>query len=1238
MSRKQLKLTDIIETAHLQQLQDSLAAVADINIALYDIDGKKVTHPVLTKHPEGCLSRAENGEELAILHILRMIEESRKNDQPFMNHCPETHSFMAVVPFLVDNMFLGCCVVERPRKRAAPENYEEEFNRFFQFLESLNLSVMKLAHANLEMAQKDRAIEALDHANEIFRRFIDASNTAMYICDWDTGEILMANQAYCNHTRRSMEEVQGQICWEICGIGERRFRELIPESGLDRNTSKESESWVYYNEKKNAWLQCTNHLVPWSDDRRTLVVTLQDISKERALREELAYLAYYDSATNLPNSQKLIHDIHHITEKANKEKAFISEWLSARKQNDNNYRDTSRDIDLVCFDLSVLRQFIDAYGRNVSDELMKSILHWCHEQEYCRWGLYRLDNYEFCMLLYGQTDEYVKEAAQQLYERFIKPWQILIAGQESSYLCSVSVSVIYGNDTHVENADMLMLISRTLETARRTNRVFFYDEKMDAQAKENIRLELSLKTCVTNDMQGFDLHFHPIVELSSGMWKGLEALCRWESPEMGRIPPDRFIREAERLGLIGRLGEWVLETGIRRSKELKLDEIEGYFISINISPIQMMDDTFADNVIALLKRYDYPGKKLNLEVTESAEMTFNQFTMNMIEMLRGYGVKLSLDDFGTGYSSFNNLKNMPVSFLKTERDFIGGIEHDSYMQYFFYIMSEIAHANDMKLIAEGIETAKQLEIVKNNGADYIQGYFFSKPLPFENLKEKLHYFNQMDPAFLSLPRQQININQWLSGQNAYIVTPNLFKVLNQCMELILSTTDINAAFDEVLAIIGKHFDVGRAFAYGKGLDGKEKQIYEWCSESAFPMHSLFDNAFVDEMDGHSMPFFRKDGMVVTSDIQTLPEAFRKAFQGQAVQSFVVLPMWDKEQLIGVVGFDDYRRREWSPEEIILLWNLCMIMANVVKGEQLKTEVDVNKTLLMNMLNNTGVNAFVSDIDTHEILWVNDAAAERYGKDIFQTGRKCYEVLQGNDSPCQHCHLPELVKNPELKQITLEHHSDVLGRTFMVYHTLIPWEGRGKAHAEYFIDITEQSNIEKKLAYFATTDTLTSTTNRSTIMEQLVQALSVTQNKNQPLSIAVTNTNGVKMVNQEYGHPIGDRLLENVAEAIKSCIRGGDLIGRVGGDEFLVVLPNCDKDVADARMREAQQYLQKMEAPAEGISMNFCYGIAEVSEVDTLDCSLLVDKLLAIAEERLREAKKRFAKEKTTHTQDEFLIA
>jgi EAL domain-containing protein (putative c-di-GMP-specific phosphodiesterase class I) len=611
-----------------------------------------------------------------------------------------------------------------------------------------------------------------------------------------------------------------------------------------------------------------------------------------------------------------------------------------------------------------------------------------------------------------------------------------------------------------------MTISRALEMARKTNGVCFYDEMVDSKSRESIQMELSLKDCVNNGMIGFDLHFHPIVELSSGTWKGLEALCRWESPSMGIISPERFIPDAERLGLIGQIGIWVLETGIRRSKELLLDEIDGYFISINVSPFQMMDTDFADNVIAMLKRYDYPGEKLNLEVTESAQMTFNQFTLGMIGKLRAHGITLSLDDFGTGYCSFNSLRSMPVSFLKTERDFIIGIEGDSYMQYFFYTMSEIAHANGMKLIAEGIETAEQLDVVKNNGADYIQGYFFSRPLPFNYLKEQTRRFHQIDPAFMSLKPKQMNISQWLNGQAAYTVTPSLFRVMSQCMELIINAREIGTAFNGMLSIIGKYFRVGRAFAYGRGLNSMDQQTYEWCSERCAPMHTRLDQEMIDKLDAVSLPIFKRDGMLVASDVKMLSEIYDLLLEGMDIQSIAILPMWDGEDLVGVIGFDDNRYREWSPEEIMVLWSICKIMASVIRSEHLKIKADFNRTLLTNMLNNTGMHAVISDPESYEILWASDVAIKHYGSDIFNAGKTCYETLAGQSRPCGHCGLPQLLANPKLHHITQEFYSGTIGKTFIVSHTIIPWETNGKkALVAYFLDVDEQREIMEKLASF-----------------------------------------------------------------------------------------------------------------------------------------------------------------------------
>lgn len=396
------------------------------------------------------------------------------------------------------------------------------------------------------------------------------------------------------------------------------------------------------------------------------------------MRDELVYIAYYDRKMDLPNSEKLLQDIREV--KSSKGLLY-----------------------LVAFDIFQLRRLNDAYGRALVDELLGAIVDWVGRQGYPGATLYRIEGDEFALLIKNSSEARASEVADSLFERFETPWTLPMDGEELHILCGASVSVVYAGRVQ-QHKDILNLIERTIEVARETGQVAIHNEEMDRAAAEHLQLEMSLKACVNNGMEGFDVHFQPIVDPAAGLWRGLESLCRWESPELGRIPPPVFIREAEQLGLIDRIGLWVLRTAVARCKAWQLDELERFFVSVNLSPLQLANEKLPAQVAAILREYQWPGEKLTLEITESEEVYFGGRTRDIIDQLRFNGIRISLDDFGTGYSSFMNLRNLPASFIKTEREFIRDIEQDSYMQYFFSIMTELSHATDMKLIAEGVET------------------------------------------------------------------------------------------------------------------------------------------------------------------------------------------------------------------------------------------------------------------------------------------------------------------------------------------------------------------------------------------------------------------------------------------------------------------------------------------------------------------------------------------------------
>jgi EAL domain-containing protein (putative c-di-GMP-specific phosphodiesterase class I) len=318
----------------------------------------------------------------------------------------------------------------------------------------------------------------------------------------------------------------------------------------------------------------------------------------------------------------------------------------------------------------------------------------------------------------------------------------------------VAVCVIDGRTGFESPAQILSIIERTLHISKESGTVAVYDQEMDRILKKDIELEVSLKNSVTDDMRGFEVFFQPIVDPKKGMWQGVEALARWTSPEFGRVPPLVFIKMAEQTGLINTIGQWVLDTAIGVCANLKLHELDDFFLDVNLSPLQMSDEKLVSNVLLSLQKHGFPGRNLALEITESEEVDDGGYSQTMLERLRALDINIALDDFGTGYSNFNNLKFMPVGILKTEKQFIDDIVTDEYQQFLSYVLVELAHSADMKLIAEGVETPEQMKELMRNGADYFQGYLFARPLSVRDLDEHVYKFTEEDPIF-ELTRQRL---------------------------------------------------------------------------------------------------------------------------------------------------------------------------------------------------------------------------------------------------------------------------------------------------------------------------------------------------------------------------------------------------------------------------------------------------------------------------------------------------
>jgi len=712
---------------------------------------------------------------------------------------------------------------------------------------------------------------------------------------------------------------------------------------------------------------------------------------------------------------------------------------------------------LICFDIVSLRTINYGYGRKVGDMLLLAIRDWILSLNYGQ--LYCLESDEFGLLLTGADMEMTLKKAQHIYERFKESWNVVQKGENQQIYCAVSIGVISSKTIHSSH-DILNIIERILKVASKQEGIAVYDEETDQLLKRSLEMEISLRSCVKNGMQGFNVHYQPIINCITGFWCGIEVLCRWTSPSLGGISPLEFIPIAEQLGLVGAIGEWVLETGIIQCKAWNLDAHEDFFLDVNLSPIQLMDKNLDFKILSILKRHSYPSHKLRLEITESSQLNFSNHTLEAISRLAQQGIPVALDDFGTGYSSFHSLINLPVSVLKTEKAFLNNIENDDYLQQLLEIMVSLAHTSGMKLIAEGVENTKQMKLLMDHRVDYVQGYLFSRPLPSEEFEKKLNYFYFKKENSSAGEYSRIDINSLLNPKNAYSLTPSLYRTLIQCMEILFGTADINDSINAVLAMTGEKLGVNRHVLFLRDPGANTyTNTHEWCDEETLPNIGRFNNTDIEIATPSFIPLFEKEGMIVSPDVSALPEDIYKMFQELGVKSNIAIPLWRGKELLGYVGLDVCsERRNWLPEEVLMVHSVCGIIANVLDRIHLQDKVEYGQAMLNSILNNMDIIIYASDLETDEILFANDALHKYLGATSSLVGKTCWKTIYSNKtSRCAFCKLQQLLETPEAVPVVCDHIHELTGRHYVTYECIIQWENNKKAHLRYAMHISHPAN-------------------------------------------------------------------------------------------------------------------------------------------------------------------------------------
>ncbi|MBE3025451.1 EAL domain-containing protein [Janthinobacterium sp. GW458P] len=441
------------------------------------------------------------------------------------------------------------------------------------------------------------------------------------------------------------------------------------------------------------------------------VGVFSDITLIKESQEKLDHMAHHDPLTALPN-RLLFHDrLQHALLRA------------ARDQ---------EQLAVLFIDLDRFKNVNDTLGHHVGDELLQKVAGQLAARLREGDTLARLGGDEFIVLLEGIDGEYgATQVAEKLMTMFDQPFTV--AGHELFVTCSVGIS-LYPDDALdlnmlIRNADVAMYQAK----ARGRNGYRFYAPSMTGEGVERLRLETFLRRSLEkNEMF---LNYQPQVEIDTGRLVGVEALVRWNHPELGLVPPARFIPLAEDSGFINQLGKWVLDEACRQMMRWQAQGLRVPKMAVNLSVKQFERGSIAGMVADILKETGLEPQRLQLEVTESVIMNTGD-ALGFINDLHAIGVGLAIDDFGTGYSSLAYLKQLPVQTLKIDRSFIKDISTDVNDEAIAIAIIQLGKSMQLSVIAEGVETEEQAAFLLRHGCKLAQGYFYSRPVLAQDMLER----------------------------------------------------------------------------------------------------------------------------------------------------------------------------------------------------------------------------------------------------------------------------------------------------------------------------------------------------------------------------------------------------------------------------------------------------------------------------------------------------------------------
>lgn len=552
---------------------------------------------------------------------------------------------------------------------------------------------------------------------EVLKDILNNIGSGIIVCDRNSAAILFSNKVAAES-----KEIQNAI--KEC------IQELMSseeyKSYLDRKKAYDEDDGTdyvkpyirpieKYSAESGLWFEIRFTNLVWIDGSEVIVCTASDITQKKKSQQKIEFQAHNDFLTGLYNRMKCESDLKKII------KQSIKDGVKGA---------------LMFIDLDDFKHINDGLGHQYGDVLLQQIAAGLQSIVGLRGKCYRMGGDEFVAIVMPDMFSELERIANKVKDMFNKPWYLM----ETEYFCTMSMGIAVFPDDSKDVHEIIRLADIAMYESKKNgkNGYTFYDSCSKLNTARRLDIENSMRQAVTSGIEEFVVFYQPVVDVRTGECSSCEALVRWDSKALGFMGPGDFIPLAEYLGLITSIGDYVLEEACRQCRYWNEHGIPDFHINVNLSVVQLLQKDVAETVARILKKTGVNPKNIVLEITESFAINDMDRVLDIIKGIKKLGPRIALDDFGTGYSSLNYIKQLPLDIIKVDKTFIDDIVEDEYAQAFIKLIVELSDTIDTDIIVEGVENEAQLNILKELGVDYIQGFYYGKPVPAYEF-EKLNF-------------------------------------------------------------------------------------------------------------------------------------------------------------------------------------------------------------------------------------------------------------------------------------------------------------------------------------------------------------------------------------------------------------------------------------------------------------------------------------------------------------------